>query len=107
MSYEKKRYGTKNDTMRMYETLIISYEVEDKTYTIAPKEKLQIYGRTTNSIGDEVKILADKDNPADARVENDNVAQRNTKYVSIAVLSIGLLILIKCGIAIRRGEAFL
>lgn len=91
----------------MYETLRISYEVEGKTYTIAPKEKLRIYGLTTNSIGDEVKILADKDNPADARVENDNVAQRNTKYVSLAVLSIGLLILIKCGIAIRRGEAFL
>jgi hypothetical protein len=106
-SYETKRYGSKNDTIYMYETLRISYEVEGKTYTIATKDKLRIYGKTTNSIGDEVNLLADRENPADARVEKDNSAQRNLKYFSIAVLSIGLLILIKCGIAIRRGEAFI
>lgn len=107
LSYETKRSGTKSNTNYMYETLRISYEVEGKTYTISTKDKLQIYGRTTNSIGDEINILADRDNLADARVESDNVALRNTKYVSLAVLSIGLLLLIKCGIAIKRGEAFL
>lgn len=103
-SYKQQRY---KDTTNVYETLTISYDIGGKTYTIAPTEKLLNYGRTTNSIGDEVNILSDRENPADARVEKDNAALRNTKYVSIAVLSIGLLILIKCGIALRRGEAFL
>lgn len=103
-SYEKKRY---KDTISFYETLRISYEVEGKTYTITTKDKLLNYTSATHSIGDEFNILADKDNPSDARVENDNAALRNTKYVSIAALSIGLLILIKCGIALKRGEAFL